>query len=379
LEYPFFGQLAIYLKLVERDNIQTAGTDGIRYYYNREFVNTLSDQEVNFLTAHEVLHAALGHIWRRGTKDKMLFNCAADYVINSMIKECDPSESTFKFIKGGLYDKKYDGLSTEEVYELLIQEIEREGYGPVNGSGNGKLIDDHDIWSENNSNEDSSEDEKNGGGPDKSSYEDWQGRVVQAAEIAQSRQKGKMPSLIQRMIKNLTQPQKNWKQLLAEFVEYEVNDYCFSPPDRRFMHSDILLPDFSEQEDVVKNIVFAVDTSGSIQEKEFLVFLSEIVGCMNQFGGKVRGKLVYCDYEIPEGGIYELEDAIKSLPRGGGGTDFRPVFEWIEKELNNDCVGLVYLTDGYGSYPNKPSHYPVLWVLINEYNVPFGMTTQITV
>jgi predicted metal-dependent peptidase len=181
------------------------------------------------------------------------------------------------------------------------------------------------------------------------------------------------------MIGNLTAPQKNWKQILAEFVEQEINDYGFSPPDRRFSWNDIILPDFSEPEDVVKNLVFAIDTSGSIGEREFQVFISEIVGCISQFGGKVKGHLIYCDAEIHNEGVYDLEDVAKSMPVGGGGTDFRPVFDWIRDNLDDDCAGLVYLTDGYGTYPDNSPNYPNLWVLTNEYDVPFGMKTQIKV
>jgi predicted metal-dependent peptidase len=368
MSFPFFGQLALYLKLVEDNSLPTAATDGRRYLYNKDFVGNLSDTELNFLTAHETLHAALGHLWRWENKDRLIFNHAADYVINAMIKECDPSANTFKMIEGGLYDKKFEGMSTEEVYDLLIND---EDYvkkaKQMAEQGQGGTIDNHDVW-----------EQAKGGGDKDNQEEDWQGRVVQAAQSAEGSQKGTMPSLIKRMIKNLTAPQKNWKQILAEFVQQEINDYGFSPPDKRFSYMDILLPDFSEPEDVVKNLVFAIDTSGSISEKHFQVFISEIVGCMQQFGGKVKGTLIYCDAEIASNGVYDLEDVAKSMPVGGGGTDFRPVFNWIENNLD-ECSGLIYLTDGYGSYPEKEAIYPTLWVLTNPYDVPFGLTTEIKI
>jgi predicted metal-dependent peptidase len=370
MEYPFFGQLALYLKLVEDNSIPTAATDGKRYLYNNEFVGNLNDKELNFLTAHETLHAALGHLWRWENKDKLIFNHAADYVINAMIKECDRSESTFKMIKGGLYDKKYEGMSTEEVYDLLINDEDYVDKARKNQmAGISETLDDHSIWEQADAGSEGSE---NG-------QEDWQGRVVQAAQATEGKEKGALPSLIKRMIKDFTSPQKNWKQLLAEFVQCEINDYGFSPPDKRFSDYDFFLPDFSEPEDVIKNLVFAIDTSGSIGDKEFQVFINEIVGCINQFGGKVKGHLLYCDTKISSNGVYDLEDAHKSLPDGGGGTDFRPVFNWVHDNLNDDCVGVVYLTDGEGTYPTKEPIYPTLWVLTQDYNVPFGMTTEIKV
>jgi predicted metal-dependent peptidase len=382
MEFPFFGYLSNFLKLVETKSIPTAATDGKRYLYNPDFIDKLNEQEVNFLTAHETLHPALGHLWRWENKDKLIFNHAADYVINAMILECDPQQQTFKIMKGGLYDKKFDGMSTEEVYDILINDKNyvQQAYADQSNGKSG-TIDSHEMWGEGSG--DDGDKDSNGKQSGESqgndnNEEDWQGRVVQAAQAAEGSRKGTLPSLIKRLLKDLTQPQKNWKQLLAEFLQQEISDYGFNPPDRRFAHSDIILPDFSEPEDIVKNLVFAVDTSGSIGEKEFSVFLSEILGCMSQFGGKVKGKLIYCDAAIRHDGVYDLEDVTKSIPRGGGGTDFRPVFDWIGENLD-DCAGLVYLTDGAGEYPKQEPKYPVLWVLTSPYDVPFGLTTSITV
>jgi predicted metal-dependent peptidase len=372
MDYPFFGYLSNFLKLVETRSIPTGATDGKNYFYNPDFIDKLTDEEVNFLTAHETLHTALGHIWRGTSKDRLIFNHATDYVINSMIKECDPHETTFKMIKGGLYDKKFDGMSSEEIYELLISDEDYvEKARQMAGQGNSGTIDSHELWGKADGN---AEGEVGDNG-----QEDWQGRVIQSAQKAEGKDKGKIPALIQRMLKNLTSPQKNWKQMLAEFVEQEFTDYGFSPPDRRFSDGDFFLPDFSEPEDVIKNLVFAIDTSGSIGEKEFQVFISEIVGCVNQFGGKVKGHLIYCDAHIHNEGVYDLDDVMKSMPVGGGGTDFRPVFKWVKDNLDDDCAGLIYLTDGEGSYPQNAPNYPTLWVLIQDYDTPFGIKTRIKV
>jgi predicted metal-dependent peptidase len=372
MEYPFFGQLAMYLELVENNSIPTAATNGKKYFYNNEFVGKLTDEELNFLTAHETLHPALGHLWRSEGKDKVIFNHAADYVINAMILECDPQQRNFKLIKDCLYDKKYEGMSTEEVYDLLIKDANYVKKAHDNAMSNNQgTVDSHDMWGDGDADE--------SGGTGGAGQEDWQGRVVQAAQATEGVEKGKMPALFKRILKNLTSPQKNWKQLLAEFVQQEISDYGFTPPDKRFAHMDVLLPDFSETEDVIKNLVFAVDTSGSIGEKEFAVFLSEIIGCMNQFGGKVRGTLIYCDSNISPTGVYDLEDAKQSLPEGGGGTSFIPVFNWIKDNLNDECAGLIYLTDGEGDYPQKLPQYPVLWVLTQEYSTPFGIKTRIKI
>lgn len=378
LNYPFFGSLALHLRVVERPEIGTAATDGRNYFYNPDFINSLERKEVNFLTVHEVLHPALGHLWRRGTRDQVIFNHAADYVINAMIKESDPNEDSFKMPKGGLYDKKFEGMSTEEVYDILIQDQEYVKNAHAQAGQGQKGMDNHDVWSEGSNGQGDGEDGDGKGGQGQTSADEWQSRVIQAAQVAEAKGKGKLPSSISRIVQNLTAPQKNWKQEIAEMVQFEVNDYGFSPPDRRFLYSDLILPDFSEENEVVKNIYWVIDTSGSINTEMLKVFISEAVGCMAQFGGKVQGKVIYADSKVQA--VYDLEDIVESPPKGGGGTDFRPVFEYIEKdeeENNVEPAGVIFITDGYGDYPKHEPDYPVLWVLTNEYNVPWGRTTQI--
>ena len=368
IHYPFFGQLAMYLKFIEQASVGTAATDGKNYFYNPKFIDKLSENELNFLTAHEVLHAALGHIWRRETRDRLLFNIAADLVVNAMIKELDEHASFFEMPEGGLYSKDFRDKSVEEVYDMLYN---RFGKGKV--PANLSSLDNHDAWDE---------------APTEDNHPSiWNERMIQSAQQCESSLKGGVPGSILRILKNLSEPKKNWRQLLADFVELEVNDYGFMPPDKRLLHADIILPDFSDQEERVRNIVFAVDTSGSISDKEYQMFISEIVGCMAQFEDKMQGTLIYCDDEVKPENIYDLCDVMDSMPRGGGGTDFIPVFDWIENHLT-DCVGVVYLTDGLGTFPEEEPPYKVLWVLtrpgeivVGNKNtvVPFGMTAHLDI
>jgi len=379
MHYPFFGSLALYLKLVEDSSLNpaTAATDGKDYYYHPEFVDSLTDPEVNFLTAHETLHPALGHLWRRGSRDPIIWNHAADYCINAMILESDPTGKDFKLIKGVLYDKKFEGMYSEEIYDILIKDedyVKKAHAARANGEGDGTL-DDHSQWGKGKGKPGDEEGEGEGGG---NNPEDWNRRVIKSAQAAQSKKgRGTMPGALKRLIDSLVRPQKNWKQLLAEFVQQEINDYGWAPPNTHHLWRDIFLPDFTESTDMVKDLVFAIDTSGSIGSKEMRTFISEIVGCMEQFGGKVRGHLVYCDARVAA--VYELEDTLHSVPAGGGGTAFEPVFEWVEENLE-DCAGVVYLTDLMGSFPKEEPHYPTLWVSTEQrVEAPFGTTTYIDI
>lgn len=373
MDYPFFGSLALHLNLVEDTSIPTGATDGKNYFFNPKFIEKLPDKQVNFLTAHEVLHPALGHLWRRGARDHVIWNHAADYVINAMILECDPQQNDFQFIPGILYDKKFDGMNSEEVYAILIQDknyVEKaKAQAMKSFLDGGGVLDDHSKWEE-------APGKKGEGSGANGGDEDWQGRVVQAAQADESRGKGKIPAAIKRLIKNLTEPQKNWKQEIAEMVQFEINDYGFNPPDRRFGWNDLILPDFSEQTDVVKDIWWIIDSSGSITDKMFNSFISEAVGCMNQFGGKVAGWVMYIDAKVQA--IYPLDEIATSMPRGGGGTDFRPAFKHIE-DTDSECAGVIFLTDTYGDFPEQEPHYPVLWVKTTDGKVPWGRETNIKV
>lgn len=389
MHYPFFGTLALHLKLKPVSYVPTAATDGKHYFYNPKWVTPLDDAELNFLTAHEVLHPALGHLWRRGSRDAVIWNHACDYCINAMIIESDPTGKDFKMIKGGLYDPKFKAMFSEEIYDILISDEDYvKNAHKQAGQGNPGTLDSHDEWDgssggqgdgdDGTEREETGEFDKDGGsgGVDDVKEEDWKGRVVQAAQVAEGRGRGHMPGALKRLIKDLVEPQKNWRQLLAEFVQIEISDYGFNPPNRHHLWRDVILPDFTEETDVVKDLVFAIDTSGSIGNREMKTFISEIVGCMNQFGGKVRGTLIYCDAAVAA--VYPLEDVVHSVPAGGGGTDFRPVFRWVEDNLE-DCAGVCYLTDGYGTFPSQPPNYPVLWVMTTDYEVPWGPSTRIEI
>lgn len=379
VKYPFFGTLALSLEMVEDESISTAGVDGKRFFYNPEFIKTLDEGELNWVVAHEVMHCALGHIWRRGARLHEKFNIACDYAIHSILKEVETPD--FKMPKNCLYDPKFHEKSAEEIYSILpdmpSMKIPQGGSG--NGSGNSKdsdqgqgqqTLDDHSKW-------DSQEVQQDG----QIKQKEWMEKMVTAAEVSAAKQQGNMPGMLKRIIGDIKKPQKNWRQLLAEFVQFEVFDYGFNPPDKRFTYDDILLPDFNEETEKLQDIVFVIDTSGSIGSRELSVFFSELVGMMQQFSGSVKGHIIFADADVAA--VYDFEDVddiLKARPAGGGGTDFRPAFEYCNEKIDNtewDVVGLVYLTDGFGSFPDEKdaSRFGTLWLSTTEnMKYPFGQT-----
>ncbi len=392
VKFPFLGRLALHLKLRARPELNTAATDGIHYFYAPQYIAQLKQTEVNFVTMHEVMHIVFNHIERCRERDLdfVTYNFASDYVINAAIRELDPTQEIFKMPKHVLYKKKYAGLYTEEVYVLLLKSSieqgvidrykkQKDAQERVEGQGT-HPIDAHDVWRELYDRLSPSEIEQH--------EREWRRRIDSEIRHYDGRFAGNFAgSMFRRFLLERTMPKKNWRRLLHEFLAFESNDFGFNPPNPNMMHLsqfgyDVIMPDWSEQEPVLRNIVFAVDTSGSIDDAQFQLVHNEITACLQMFGGRVEGKLIYCDAHIPDDGVYDIVNVKNALPVGGGGTSFIPVFEWIAANWHNQCAGLVYLTDGYGEFPDVAPPYPVLWVLLrknhkHEVEVPFGSRTEL--
>lgn len=385
MKFPFYGTLALSLKLQEDFNIATAGVDGTTFYYNPNFIETLSEGELNWITVHEIMHCALGHIWRRGSRVHEKFNVACDYAIHSILKENEDSKDLI-MPQGCLYDPKFNNKSAEEIYDMLpdMPNMSRQGNGQGSGSGNdqnnnqnnnnnndgngnsnnsswGQTIDDHSKW-------DSQEVQQGG----KIKQQEWLEKMINASEVAEAKKPGSTPGSLKRLIGKLKKPQKNWRELLAEFIQFEVFDYGFLPPDRRYYgFSDLLMPDYNEETEKIQDLVFVIDTSGSIGDRELVTFFSELVGMMQQFAAGVRGHIIFADSDVAS--VYDFEtidDILKVKPAGGGGTNFTPAIKYaMDKKDSNewDVAGLVYLTDLYGSHSDDEVNkdtvpFDVLWI-----------------
>lgn len=201
-----------------------------------------------------------------------------------------------------------------------------------------------------------------------------------------SNKRGTLPMFAQRMLEKLKKPQTDWRTILNDFVQEEICDYSFSPPDRRFQDSPFFLPDFNEmgKNDNVNDILFFVDTSGSISDKDMTTAYSEIKGAIDQFGGKLQGWLGFFDAAIIEPKPFSsFDEFIAIKPAGGGGTDFQIIFEYVNRHLKEkkpNCI--IILTDGYAPFPKEEiaNNIPVLWLINNEdVTPPWGKIARFTV
>ena len=363
LKQPFFGTLALGLDIRRKDNMPmpTMATDGYYLYYDDKFVKQAPDNELQTIISHEVLHCALQHTSRRQTREHFKWNLSCDAAVNYILKQ-----EGFTMPKGCiLLGREFDGLSAEAIYAKLPDPPAVQGY----------LMDSHDEW-ENGNGKKGEDGEKSGDG-EKSNVkvtlpQVWRERVTQAATIA--RMQGKLPSSVEELIQDILNPRLDWRTILRNMIQSTAkNDYRLCPPSKKHIWSGIYLPSVKGEE---LKLAIGIDTSGSISESEFQEFLAEVRGITEQFAN-YELHLYFCDAAVHSKMVLMPHDAWPdSFPKASGGTDFRGVFNAIEEE-SLDISALVYLTDGYGTYPESPPNYPVIWVMNADCQPPWGETIRI--
>ena len=191
-----------------------------------------------------------------------------------------------------------------------------------------------------------------------------------------------MPAGVARSIGKLKNPQTDWRTLLQAFIQEDICDYSFSPPDRRYDGGDFYMPDFNEKEETVRNILFMIDTSGSMSKDMLTTAYSEVKGALDQFGGVLKGYLGFFDAAVAEPKPFADEEEFKVItPVGGGGTSFDIIFDYVAEKMEDDLpVCIIILTDGYAPFPDeeKTMDIPVMWIINNEdVTPPWGVVARI--
>ena len=394
LNNGFYGILLMHtrFRLSEEVMISGIGSQGNTYSItiNPEILETIPDEELDFLLMHEILHAALRHDKRGKDLKPEKFNIACDIVVNSNILHSsgDDERSITLSVNGGVQEHTVNGkegyhFTAEEVYQLLDLEFEK----PIKGPGSGKSGGDSrncrfDIHEERAGSVDRDLDEE------KQLDEIWDNYLADACEAISIRdphnKRGLIPELAYRMWTEMRRPQTDWRSILNGFVQEEIVDYSFTPPDRRFDECPFFLPDFNDKDDLVEDILFMIDTSGSMSDDMITAAYSEIKGAIDQYDGKLKGWLGFFDAAIVEPEPFESIEEFEIIrPKGGGGTDFQIIFEYIQANMTEKMpVSIIILTDGYAQFPEEKSALgiPVLWLLNNEkVKPPWGKVARITI
>ena len=364
---PFFAALSLYAEIDFSEEVQIAATNGKKIIFNPITYIQLPPAERDGVFLHELLHMALLHNLRRGVRDHYIFNVAADIVVNGMIV----NEGNFKIPKYGIRDEDLEHLSVEEVYELIIKNKKKYNLNLVD-----LITDEKD--SENKDSKLKDIDLKTGINDLNTEAEIrnyWKKAINDAKLITKGYSKNSLPESFERNFGEILEPEIDWRTKLWNFLVRTPTD--FGEFDRRLIYSGLYLENL-EGESI--NVFCCIDTSGSISDYEINKFMSEIKGIINAYPN-LNCRLWYADHECY--GPYNI-DSIENVPKpkGGGGTDFEPFFKDItKKEFNNNEGVCIYLTDGYGYFPEKEPDLPVLWVVIpggagKEY-FPFGEITKL--
>ena len=373
LRHSFFGNLATRLKLTNADEwCGTAATDGLKFYYNSRFIMLLKPKEVEFLVGHEVLHVVYEHMDRRGNRDPQMWNIADDYAVNADLKR----HNVGQFITSVpcLYEKKYDGKPAEEIYDDLMQNVQKINLDDLID----QMLDDH-MDSDGDSAGDGEGPESEGKGRPKMTDEERERARQEMKQAiisaAQSAEAGQLPAGVERLIKQHTDPVMPWRELIQTNLTSSIRtDYSWMRPSRRGWHMDAIMPGMTPGEEI--DVVVSLDMSGSISNKQAQAFLGEIGGMMDSFDGyKVH---VFCfdtDTYNPQDFNSESMDTIDEYePMGGGGTDFDCIFDYLKKNAI-EPKRLIVFTDGYpcGSW-GDPDFCDTTWIIHGDKNPnpPFG-------
>ena len=404
LDKPFLGSLVMHLPLKAADAkwCETTATDARHFYYNPAYIARLTLEQTQFVLAHEAMHCALSHFARRNHRQRHRWDVACDYAVNMILDDermAGPDEA--------LLNAAYRGLTAEEIYPLLHEDppertqdqhlfdsaaADDGGEGkpdsPEQGDGQASPTDSQAEGGGGSQSEpqeaaaspDSETDHEHRQGPPPAPMdpdqldEQWRGRLAAAAQSA--RQAGRLSPSLLRLVDHLLAPRLPWRALLARFMMNAArDDYSFQRTSRREQGGGALMPRLYSQS---VRVVVVLDSSGSIGDEALREFLAEV----DALKGQVRAQVILhaCDERLAEGGpwLYDLWERLV-LPdglRGGGGTDFRPVFEWLERD-RVDADLLVYFTDAEGRFPDREPAFPVVWLVKGKAPVPFGARIQL--
>ncbi len=379
LDHPFFGTLLFRLGAKPCRSIATMATDGVSLFYNPEFVDTLNAAELAGVLAHEVMHPALQHHTRRGDRDQLRWNMACDYAINPILLDAG-----LTLPKDVLIDNRFRGMSAERIYNLIEEDEKEDGSTGLSESpsGNGTgAPDDGSLQNDEAANEpqapatpggvgqvlDAPEPEAGEGPSIAEQAREWEIAVEQAETVAKVA--GKLPGGAVRALEASQAAKVDWRELLRRaWSETIPADYSWMRPNRRHVWSGLYLPGVTSEG--VGEIAIAVDCSGSVSTRQLGLFEAEIRSIL---AGQ-RPRLVhvlYFDAAVQKVEMYQAGQPISLTPVGGGGTDFRPCFDWL-REHSVVPQMLVFLTDLCGTFPNDAAPFPVIWASTEVRKAPFG-------
>lgn len=328
------------------ESIPTACTDGINIKYNPKFFmeECKSNEERTGLVFHENGHVVLRHMDRRGERDPQLYNIAGDHVINIM-----GAKAGFTFPEGAIMDMKYDGWSTEQIYDDLIQDPPPEA---------------PDFQCDVDFDNPPDADDANAAGQQ---LDDLLVKAVMAAQAAN--QIGSVPGEVQRYVDNLLNPRIPWDAILRRFMtKFDKSRYNYKVPNRRFFPG-IFVP--KRKSEALQKIAIAIDASASVDDHQFENYVSGTHQVLRQYNPQSLEFLQFTTRITSKQEIKSVRDLKKMEFIGRGGTSVEPLMQWAKEERPSL---LIVFSDGHFRVPDTLPKVPVIWIIHDNpgFTMPFG-------
>ena len=359
-QHPYFGMLASRLKHEENSQIDYFVSNGVRFIYNPNYIESLNIDELFFILSNCVMHHILAHSARKLNRKGVLWQLATDYAINNMLVK-----NKLKIPKGANYNKEYKNMYSEEIYEILKKEFTEQtgtsSYDDINNLDN--------FIKEKGANNSIF---KNMEKMDEKSEEQWDYAATLAKEVGNKN--SKTPLGLERFTKKLKANDIDWKfELYNAINKHMRNNYAFMPPNKKHLYRGVALPSLTSD---TLSLIVAIDTSGSINESLLGGFVEEFKSIMQNFPA-ISIELLIADAKVHSHHTFMGGEEMNFPLKGGGGTDYRPTFEYIEANIPMSSM-VLYFTDGEGIFPRIPPSCEVLWALSqNKKKIPFGRSIVI--
>lgn len=367
IKHPFFATLMMSTPAVECTVLPngqacpTAATDMNKLYYNPEFIESLTDEVVLFVLAHEVMHIALAHGVRLQMRNAVLWNIACDFAINLVLKD-----SGFDVWEHALIDKKYEGMSADQIYEDLQQQVD----AARKKAGKGDAMDPTTMFGDGGGMVGDLQAPEGAGDPAAEARvaRSIQQRVAQAANVA--RMAGKLSGSLERLVGEILDPVVPWVHILRDYMtRVTKDDEVWARRNRRF--SKVYLP--ARHSEKMGEIVLIGDTSGSIGNDELCKYMAE-AGAIAEDVHPERIRIIWCDAKVKGEQVFEDGDPIVAKPVGGGGTDMCEALTYAEQY---DPEAVVLFTDGYTPWPDVEPPFPLITCCTTDAPVPVGLDVRI--
>ena len=362
LKHPYFGMLASRLKHEPSESVRAYASNGVRFLYNPAFMERRSVEEIMFILTNCVMHHVLSHQQRRLNRHGSLWQLATDFAINNLLHK-----NGVIIPQGANYNEEFKDMYAEEIYEVLKEE-HYNGIDDAYDDQNETNSDNPPQTGENQSEESAafSNIENIDDELDPQTESQWQYASSVAQEVANK--KSAMPSGMERLAKKVKANDVDWRFELYNAVNRHMrNNYAFMPPNKKHIYRGFALPSLASD---TLSLCVAIDTSGSINDELLGAFMEEFKSIMQNFPS-VKIELIIADAKVHAHYTFQGGEKLDFALKGGGGTDYRPVFDYIEANLPMNTM-LLYFTDGDGWFPKYPPNYEVLWALSRKAKVPFG-------